>query len=77
MHKIEEADLLWQPMVIDLYIFPSVDHDAFAFLEAQTQKMISYTTLKKCNFDIDILTRGVMLLKDIHALETAVRPIIC
>jgi hypothetical protein len=72
MHKIEDADPIWQPLVVDSYIFPTVAHDALAFLAAQNQKMISYTTSKH-SFDQDSLTRGVILLADTDFLEVEVR----
>lgn len=74
MHKIEDADPIWQPMVVDSYIFPTVAHDALAFLGAQNQKMISYATSKH-SFDQDSLTCGVVLLADTGSLEVEVRPL--
>ena len=71
MHKIEDANPIWKPMVTNSYIFPMDTYDALAYLEAQNQKIIAQTTFKAA-FDIDNLTGGVGHLTDINALEANV-----
>jgi hypothetical protein len=73
MHKIEEADPIWQPMVVGSYIFPTVAHDALAYLGAQNFKMMANTS-SQCIFDQHSLTRGVTLLTDTDSLEDKVCP---
>jgi hypothetical protein len=77
MHKIVQVDPIWEPMVIGSYIFPTVSHDAFAYLGAQNVKMIASTSYglgsdSQCIFDEDSLTQGVILLTDINPLEAKV-----
>jgi hypothetical protein len=74
MHKIEDANPIWKPMVTNSYIFPTDTYDALAYLEAQNQKIIAQTT-SQAAFDIDHLTRGVKFLTDIDALEANVCPL--
>ena len=66
MHNVEEADTIWQPMVVGSYIFPTVSHDDLAYLQAQNQKMI-INSISKTTFDQNTLTRGIVLLPDINA----------
>lgn len=71
MHNIEPADPIWQPMVINSYIFPTVAHDYLAYLAAQNQKRIAKIG-SQLTVDQDSLTRGIMLLTDIDLLEARV-----
>ena len=73
MHKIEQADPIWQPMVIGSYIFPTVAHDPLAYSGAQNLKIIADIGSKYV-FDQDSLTRGVILLVDPDLLEAKVCP---
>jgi hypothetical protein len=68
MHKIETPDPIWQPMVANSYIFPTIAHDELAYLKTQNLKAIY---LVQCShvFDEDALIRGVKLLKDLKFLE--------
>ena len=68
MHRIEDADPIWKPMVIDSHIFPTVAHDSLAYLGAQNHKMTANIS-SQLVFDQDSLTRGVKLLKDISLLN--------
>jgi hypothetical protein len=71
MHRIKQVDPTWQPMVVGSYLFPTVVHDALAYLGAQNLKMIAVTSCQAI-FDLDSLTRGVILLTDIGSLEAEV-----
>jgi len=68
MHKIEQADPIWQPMVVGSYIFPTVAHDPLAYSGAQNLKIMAGIGSKYV-FDQDSLTRGVILLVDPDLLE--------
>jgi hypothetical protein len=73
MHKIEQADPIWQPMVVSSYVFPTVAHDALAYLGAQNLKMMANASSQRI-FDQDSLTRGVTFLTDTDLLEAKVCP---
>ncbi|KAI9450534.1 hypothetical protein BJY52DRAFT_1191759 [Lactarius psammicola] len=68
MHGVVQADPIWGPMVAGSYIFPSIAHDASAFLGAQSLKMIENAS-SRFIFDQDNLTQGVILLTSVGLLE--------